>query len=49
MASIDMKDAYYPIPVKSEDWKYLRFKWKDQFYEFMCLPNGLSCAPPPVH
>ena len=45
MASIDMKDAYYSIPVKSEDRKYLRFKWEDQFYEFTCLPNGLSCAP----
>ena len=45
MASIDMKDAYYSIPVKSEDGKYLRFKWEDQFYEFTCLPNGLSCAP----
>ena len=44
MASIDMKDAYYSIPVKSEDGKYLRFKWEDQFYEFTCLPNGLSCA-----
>ena len=45
MASIDMKDAYYSIPIKSEDRKYLRFKWEDQFYEFTCLPNGLSCAP----
>ena len=45
MASIDMKDAYYSIPVKNEDRKYLRFKWEDQFYEFTCLPNGLSCAP----
>ena len=45
MASIDMKDAYYSIPVKSEDRKYLRFKWEDQFYEFTCLPNGLSCDP----
>ena len=23
----------------------MRFKWEDQFYEFTCLPNGLSCAP----
>lgn len=45
MASIDMKDAYYSIPVKSEDRKYLHFKYADQFYEFTCLPNGLSCAP----
>ena len=40
-----MKDAYYSIPVKSEDQKYLHFKWADQFYEFTCLPDGLSCAP----
>ena len=26
MASTDMKDAYYSIPVKNEDQKYLRFK-----------------------
>lgn len=45
MASIDMKDAYYSIPTKSEDRKYLRIKWADQLYEFSCLPNGLSCAP----
>ena len=40
VVSIDMKDAYYSIPVKIEDRKYLRFKWADQFYEFTCLPNG---------
>ena len=45
MASTDMKDAYYSIPVKSKDRKYLRFiKWEDQFYEFTYLPNGLSCG-----
>ena len=44
MASTDMKDAYYSIPVKNEDRKYLHFKWEDQFYEFSCLPDGLSCA-----
>ena len=45
MASVDIKDAYYSIPVKNEDQKHLRFKWEDHFYEFTCLPNGLSCAP----
>ena len=44
-ASIKMKDAYYSIPIKSDDRKLLRFKWEDQFYEIICLPNGLSCAP----
>lgn len=45
MASIDMKDAYYSIPIKTEDRKFLRFKWDADLYEFTCLPNGLSCAP----
>ena len=40
-----MKDAYYSIPVKGEDRKYLRFKCADEFYEFTYLPNGESCAP----
>ena len=45
MASVDMKDAYYSIPIKPSDRKYLRFMWEGNIYEFSCLPNGLSCAP----
>lgn len=45
MASIDLKDAYYSVPVNVEHRKFLRFCWKKQVYEFTCLPNGLSCAP----
>ena len=45
MASVDLKDAYYSIPVHSEDRKYLRFRWNDRLYQFTCLPNGLSEAP----
>ena len=45
MASVDMKDAYYSIPIKSSDRKFLRFIWEGNLYEFTCLPNGLSCAP----
>ena len=45
MASIDLKDAYYSIPVADEDRKFLMFEWKGTFYQFTCLPNGLSCAP----
>lgn len=40
-----MTDAYYPIPIKMSDRKYLGFQWDDQLYEFTCLPSGLSCAP----
>ncbi|CAB4004433.1 Hypothetical predicted protein, partial [Paramuricea clavata] len=45
MASLDLKDAYYSIPIKASDRKYLRFIWKKEIYQFTCLPNGLSCAP----
>lgn len=45
MASIDLKDAYYSIPIATSDRKYLKFSWKGQLYQFTCLPNGLSCGP----
>ena len=45
MASIDLKDAYYSIPVAMADRKFLRFWWNDELYQFTCMPNGLSEAP----
>ena len=45
MAKIDLKDAYFARPISDPDKKYLRFRWKDQTYQFNCLPFGLSCAP----
>ena len=45
MASIDLKDAYYSVSVNKNHRKYLRFIWKHQLFQFICLPNGLSCAP----
>ena len=45
MASVDLKDAYYSVPVASEHQKFLKFVWKQEYYQFTCLPNGLACAP----
>ena len=45
MASIDLSDAYYSVPVALTDQKYLLFKFEAQLYKFVCLPNGLSSAP----
>jgi hypothetical protein len=45
MASLDLKDAYYSLPIRAGDRKFLRFIWRDELYEFTCLPNGLACAP----
>ena len=45
MASIDLKDAYYSVPICIEHQKFLKFEFNDQLYQFTCMPNGLSCAP----
>lgn len=45
MANIDLKDAYFFIPIHSSCKKYLRFKFEGQTYEFQCLPFGLCSAP----
>ena len=45
MTSIDLKDAYYSIPIASEHQKFLKFVWKDQLYAFNSLPMGLSSSP----
>ena len=44
-ASIDLKDAYYSVPVAKEDQKYLKFIFNGTLYKYTCLPNGLSSAP----
>jgi len=50
MASLDLSDAYYTVPVAREHQKYLCFPWVDHtgnksIYAFTCFPNGLTSAP----
>ena len=45
MASIDLKDAYYSVPVAIEDQKFLKFEWNGRLYQYTCLAMGLACAP----
>ena len=45
MASIDLRDAYYSVPLCKEHQKYLKFSWINILYKFTCLPNGLASAP----
>ena len=45
LGSIDLKDAFYSIPIREEDRKLLKFTWEGQLYQFTSLPNGLACAP----
>jgi len=45
MAFIDLKDAYFLIPVHSEFRKFLRFRFNSKLYQFTCLPFGLCTSP----
>ena len=45
MGSIDIKDAYYSVPVCEEDQKYLKFIFDGQLFQFTCLPIGLCSGP----
>ena len=45
MASIDLKDAYYTVPIATEHHKYLTFQWQDKLYKYVCFPNGLAFYP----
>ena len=45
LASVDLKDAYFTVPVNKEDRKYLRFAIDDKLFQFRSMPMGLSSAP----
>ena len=49
MSRIDLKDAYFAIPIHKNHRQYLRFLWQNQAYKFTCLPFGLlqhrGCSP----
>ena len=45
MASVDFSDAYYSLPIRYSDQKYLRFYFKDKKIQYLVLPNGLSTGP----
>ena len=45
MAKIDLKDAYFAVPIEMNSRKFLRFQFKNILYQFNCLPFGLNIAP----
>ena len=45
MASVDLRHAYYSVPIAEEERKFLRFRWKGKIFEYCSLPNGIACAP----
>ncbi len=45
VASIDLTDAYFHIPIRPSSQKYLRFTHRGQVYQYQVLPFGICTAP----
>ena len=45
MASIDLRKAYFSLPIHHINRPFLRFEWNSQLYQYTSLPNGLSSGP----
>ena len=40
MPSVDLKDAFYSVPIHPEHQKYFKFFWNGKHYQFAAMPNG---------
>ena len=45
LASIDLKDAYFHIPIHPSHYKFLRFSIDGKCYQYKVLPFGLTTSP----
>ena len=43
--SVDLRDAFFHVPIHPRDRKWLRFSWKTRVFQFQVLPFGLSQSP----
>lgn len=43
-ATLDLKEAYFLVPIDVSNRKYLRFSFREVLYEFTCLSFGLTSA-----
>ncbi|XP_033996783.1 uncharacterized protein LOC117491055 [Trematomus bernacchii] len=43
--TVDLRDAYFHVPIAAHHRKFLRFAFQDQHYQFRVLPFGLSLSP----
>lgn len=45
VTSIDLRDAYFHVPIHRRSRRYLRFAFDGKIYQFRALPFGLSVSP----
>jgi hypothetical protein len=45
LVKVDLRDAYFTVPLAAEHQKFVRLLWKGNFYQYRCLPFGLCSAP----
>lgn len=45
MASVDLSDCFWGLPVHPKDQRFLSFRWRGVNYSFQVLPFGLSLSP----
>ncbi|KAK5895026.1 hypothetical protein CesoFtcFv8_011655 [Champsocephalus esox] len=43
--TVDLRDAYFHVPIASHHRKFLRFAFQGRHYQFRVLPFGLSLSP----
>ncbi len=45
VAKIDLKDAYFTVPIAVHHRRFLRFEWRNKLWQFKVLCFGLASAP----
>lgn len=49
MATIDVKDMYFMVPLQEQDQEHFAFMWEYHQYTFTCLPQGFKHSPTLAH
>ena len=45
LASLDLKDAYYSVPIHGESENFLKFSYNGKLFQFTAFANGLCSCP----
>ena len=45
MASVDLRHAFYSMPIHPNYRKFLKFKWTGHLYAYTCFVNGMANCP----